>query len=388
MSEWLRRQTRNLLGFACAGSNPAVDGKGKGKGRGVDPPSQTLPFWSKHHTNQTQMMSGNPNLWDMYVHHPPYYHHHQPPPPPQAPPPPPPPTSASPLFFQPQFVFGSSSLPLPPPHNPLWFSSDDNPLYHEQLPHSWSQLLLGGLPSDEVGHFQMRKLGDCWDSEQEEEMGVPTRGASAVDLKKEAAPPKIVPTPSWTHMVIPASSPTSCVTSLSGGNAWDFSKNAKEGVKNLNSGHSSECNSTTTGGACKKARVHPPSTQPPLMVRKEKLGDRITALHQLVSPFGKTDTASVLLEAIGYIRFLQGQIEALSSPYFRGSEDGSGNTRSSSQLAVSGEAEKYAGLISGDTVQPTDLRSRGLCLVPVSCTAQVGNDNGADYWAPAFGGGF
>ena len=24
MSEWLRRQTRNLLGFACAGSNPAV----------------------------------------------------------------------------------------------------------------------------------------------------------------------------------------------------------------------------------------------------------------------------------------------------------------------------------------------------------------------------
>jgi hypothetical protein len=25
MSEWLRRQTRNLLGSACAGSNPAVD---------------------------------------------------------------------------------------------------------------------------------------------------------------------------------------------------------------------------------------------------------------------------------------------------------------------------------------------------------------------------
>ena len=25
MSEWLRRQTRNLLGFACTGSNPVVD---------------------------------------------------------------------------------------------------------------------------------------------------------------------------------------------------------------------------------------------------------------------------------------------------------------------------------------------------------------------------
>ncbi|PNX62362.1 transcription factor bHLH68-like protein, partial [Trifolium pratense] len=46
-------------------------------------------------------------------------------------------------------------------------------------------------------------------------------------------------------------------------------------------------------------------------VRKEKLGDRITALHQLVSPFGRTDTASVLSEAIGYIKFLHGQIELL-----------------------------------------------------------------------------
>lgn len=31
------------------------------------------------------------------------------------------------------------------------------------------------------------------------------------------------------------------------------------------------------------------------------------------------------------------------------------------------------------------LRSRGLCLVPISCTLQVGSDNGADYWAPALG---
>eukprot|EP00249_Psilotum_nudum_P022565 c28567_g1_i2 orf=500-1390(+) len=44
-------------------------------------------------------------------------------------------------------------------------------------------------------------------------------------------------------------------------------------------------------------------------LRKEKLGDRIMALQQLVSPFGKTDTASVLLEAIGYIKFLQEQVQ-------------------------------------------------------------------------------
>lgn len=35
-----------------------------------------------------------------------------------------------------------------------------------------------------------------------------------------------------------------------------------------------------------------------------------------------------------------------------------------------------------------DLRSRGLCLVPVSCTLHVGSENGADYWAPTFGAGF
>ena len=37
----------------------------------------------------------------------------------------------------------------------------------------------------------------------------------------------------------------------------------------------------------------------------------------------------------------------------------------------------------------SDLRNRGLCLVPISCTQHVGNENGADYWSPtAFGGGF
>ncbi|KAK1327064.1 hypothetical protein QJS10_CPA01g01217 [Acorus calamus] len=55
----------------------------------------------------------------------------------------------------------------------------------------------------------------------------------------------------------------------------------------------------------------------PIKVRKEKLGDRIQALQQLVAPFGKTDTASVLMEAIGYIKFLHGQVQTLSVPYMR-----------------------------------------------------------------------
>ncbi|KAL5993467.1 hypothetical protein ACLOJK_014392 [Asimina triloba] len=52
-------------------------------------------------------------------------------------------------------------------------------------------------------------------------------------------------------------------------------------------------------------------------VRKEKLGDRINALQQLVSPFGKTDTASVLFDAIEYIKLLHDQVTVLSNPYMR-----------------------------------------------------------------------
>ncbi|XP_062180729.1 transcription factor bHLH123-like isoform X2 [Phragmites australis] len=69
--------------------------------------------------------------------------------------------------------------------------------------------------------------------------------------------------------------------------------------------------------AAKKTRIETPSHLPTFKVRKEKLGDRITALQQLVSPFGKTDTASVLHEAIEYIKLLHDQVASLSSPYLR-----------------------------------------------------------------------
>uniref|UniRef100_I1R4K1 BHLH domain-containing protein n=1 Tax=Oryza glaberrima TaxID=4538 RepID=I1R4K1_ORYGL len=39
---------------------------------------------------------------------------------------------------------------------------------------------------------------------------------------------------------------------------------------------------------------------------KVNLGEKIMALQQIMSPFGKTDTASVLLETITYIKFLHG----------------------------------------------------------------------------------
>uniref|UniRef100_A0A0A9CYE5 BHLH domain-containing protein n=1 Tax=Arundo donax TaxID=35708 RepID=A0A0A9CYE5_ARUDO len=134
-------------------------------------------------------------------------------------------------------------------------------------------------------------------------------------------------------------------------------------------------NSPATGSAPKKARVQTSSSaQSTLKVRKERLGDRITALHQIVSPFGKTDTASVLQETIGYIRFLLGQIEALSYPYLGyGAMNGNSMQQQQQTDAEDGGEGK------------ADLRSRGLFLVPVSCTSHLAaDDNGAsDFWAVA-----
>ncbi|XP_050214837.1 transcription factor bHLH112-like isoform X2 [Mercurialis annua] len=116
----------------------------------------------------------------------------------------------------------------------------------------------------------------------------------------------------------------------------------------------------------KRARIETPSPLPTFKVRKEKLGDRITALQQLVSPFGKTDTASVLHEAIEYIKFLHDQV--LSTPYMKNGIQHQNNKET--------EAVKQ------------DLKSRGLCLVPISSTYPVANETTADFWTPTFGGTF
>ncbi|KAJ6696741.1 hypothetical protein OIU85_003123 [Salix viminalis] len=54
---------------------------------------------------------------------------------------------------------------------------------------------------------------------------------------------------------------------------------------------------------------HKPDFSVSTKERKENLGERIVALQQLVSPYGKTDTASVLMEAMEYIRFLHEQVQ-------------------------------------------------------------------------------
>uniref|UniRef100_A0A5B7AQM2 Putative transcription factor bHLH68-like n=1 Tax=Davidia involucrata TaxID=16924 RepID=A0A5B7AQM2_DAVIN len=341
------------------------------------------------------MMAGNTNWRSMNNMHPPSQH---------------PSTFLSPpsSLFPPQYVPAESSL--------LALNS----LADEQdFPQSWSQLLLGGLASGDqeerfggqLSHFHESKKLENWEDQiLNPALRVPV---GDVKLKQEVSQSsqlyghgggdEFQAASSWSsHQVMPVSSPRSCVTSLSCTNVLDFSNN-KTDERNQHPDHSSECNSTGTDGVSKKARVQPSSTQPPLKVRKEKLGDRITALHQIVSPFGKTDTASVLLEAIGYIRFLQGQIEALSSPYLGNASE---NMRHQKQYSVQGERNcifpedpgqllnnnclKRRGASKQDCKDAAvkDLRSRGLCLVPVSCTHHVGSDNGADYWAPDLGKGF
>ncbi|XP_073126082.1 uncharacterized protein [Henckelia pumila] len=144
-------------------------------------------------------------------------------------------------------------------------------------------------------------------------------------------------------------------------------KRRKEESKNL---ASVAKKSSSNEPALKHPRLETPSPLPTFKVRKEKLGDRITALQQLVSPFGKTDTASVLHEAIEYIKFLHDQVNVLSTPYLKNGSP-----------PLQCQQEQDQGL-------KKDLSSRGLCLVPISSTLPVAAENTSDFWTPAFGRSF
>nr|XP_043620500.1 transcription factor bHLH112-like isoform X2 [Erigeron canadensis] len=119
----------------------------------------------------------------------------------------------------------------------------------------------------------------------------------------------------------------------------------------------------------KRPRLETPSPLPTFKVRKEKLGDRVTALQQLVSPFGKTDTASVLHEAIEYIKLLHDQVNILSAPYMK---NGATTQRQQIQDKIKNNVKEGA--------KQQDLRSRGLCLVPVSSTFPVATGTAPEYW--------
>uniref|UniRef100_A0A0E0LRX2 BHLH domain-containing protein n=1 Tax=Oryza punctata TaxID=4537 RepID=A0A0E0LRX2_ORYPU len=134
--------------------------------------------------------------------------------------------------------------------------------------------------------------------------------------------------------------------------------------------------------AAEGAGASPAQTTPASLankVRKEKLGDRVTALQQLVSPFGKTDTASVLHETIEYIKFLHDQVGALSAPYLK-------NRQQVPHLKNSGDSDGGGGG-EATAASKRDLTGRGLCLVPISSTFAVASETPVDFWTP-FGAAF
>ncbi|THU69333.1 hypothetical protein C4D60_Mb08t13330 [Musa balbisiana] len=110
-----------------------------------------------------------------------------------------------------------------------------------------------------------------------------------------------------------------------------------------------------------------------LQVPKARMAaERISALQQIVSPFGKTDQASVLMETIFCIKSLQEQIQLLSDPYMKSSASEDHNSWGQLERKVKAQAK-------------VDLRSKGLCLVPISSISQVHTDNSRpDYWMPTY----
>ncbi|KAM0925184.1 hypothetical protein ACQ4PT_004371 [Festuca glaucescens] len=331
-------------------------------------------------------------------------------------------SSPSMLFSQ-QFPHSSSGMLLMNGTASLPSLHDGNAGSQEShMPESWSQLILGGLVGDQERYSTTAALLSKGLENWGDHQAAAAASACMVGMKEEGSMPNSgtggAPAPynfygshlvggdgheiqakSQLSQMLLASSPRSCVTTSLGSNMLDFSNSVAPPPPELRSHHqsdnSSECNSTATGSALKKARVQASSSaQSTLKVRKERLGDRITALHQIVSPFGKTDTASVLQETIGYVRFLLGQIEALSYPYMGHGGNGTSmqnllnhnNNTGAVQKQAAGQPEQQ-GAKNEEEASKKDLRSRGLCLVPVSCTSHFGGDNAADYWAPAPLGG-
>ncbi|WCJ31323.1 basic helix-loop-helix (bHLH) DNA-binding superfamily protein [Euphorbia peplus] len=156
--------------------------------------------------------------------------------------------------------------------------------------------------------------------------------------------------------------------------ATNFEEKPKNIISQVRDSNTTVKKSGNEPAATKRPRNETASPVPAFKVRKEKMGDRITALQQLVSPFGKTDTASVLSEAIEYIKFLHEQVTVLSSPYMK-----SGGPITHQQSCNEKSKE-------GELGQKQDLRSRGLCLVPLTSTFPVTHESTVDIWSPTFGG--
>ncbi|CAH8355145.1 unnamed protein product [Eruca vesicaria subsp. sativa] len=304
----------------------------------------------------------------------------------------------------------SSSFSLLPTSNPnlcSWLDNNDDPPLDQ--PWSLSQLLLSGsMMGDEES---MEMMNHHHQNQQHSYQAKKQKDWDEQVLRHQASiKQEIKNNKDYMIMSLPTSpvNKSYMTTTAIHNFSEDSNNNNSKGLK------LSACTSSENIGSCfanKKPKLQVPSLYPSsqstlklTLVRKEKLGGRIAALHQLVSPYGKTDTASVLSEAIGYIRFLHSQVEVLSVPYFgtasrnnmmhqhaRGDMNGL-FPKDPGQLEKENCMQRSKGASSSSTDKSNlndetkkDLKSRGLYLVPISSTLQVGSYNAVDYWPPAFG---
>ncbi|EEF40796.1 transcription factor bHLH110 [Ricinus communis] len=118
-----------------------------------------------------------------------------------------------------------------------------------------------------------------------------------------------------------------------------------------------------------EAKKHKPASQlsspPSKVIKKEKIREKIATLQRLVAPYGKTDTASVLTDTIGYIQFLHDQVKTLSVPYMRPRQSKLTRTVKESLSKEDGKGQPKR-----------DLLSRGLYLVPTPYASFIDSYNG------------
>ncbi|THU75075.1 hypothetical protein C4D60_Mb04t40080 [Musa balbisiana] len=265
-----------------------------------------------------------------------------------------------------QGILEAESRTLQPPVYDDWATNYQSPMMdcrdstNELLQSSWPQLLKSSPPKHHPGNLlQFSNNAPFWNATATASVSETNSGSCS------AAPSQLDKQGLW---VLKA--PLSFFFFFFHNFSSCFGKTNSDGVRDSYS--SSSSGKPGQDPAFKKPRIETPSPLPSFKVRKEKLGDRITALQQLVSPFGKTDTASVLHEAIEYIKFLHDQVGVLSTPYLKNGHP----MQQGSNKSKDGEGPR------------PDLRSRGLCLVPIASTYPVTSGTTADFWHPTFGGTF
>ncbi|KAL4281466.1 hypothetical protein GQ457_03G038640 [Hibiscus cannabinus] len=78
------------------------------------------------------------------------------------------------------------------------------------------------------------------------------------------------------------------------------------------------------------------------------------------------------MEAIGYIKFLKKQVETLSVPYMKPYRNKTSRSKQGGSTMEDEHEEAQR-----------DLRSRGLCPVPLSCMSYVSSGSAGGIWPPS-----